>query len=199
MVNSNVLVLNPAYYPVNVCTARRAITLLYQGLAKAVDSTYQTYNFNSWLELSQAANSDDFISSVKWKIKIPRVIMLTFLDKTPRSKVRFSRWNIFSRDQNTCQYCGEKFSRDKLSLDHVVPKSRCGLTIWTNIVCACYDCNLKKENKTPEEAKMHLIRKPFEPNWSNFMLMNKGRIYKEWQPFLSGIDMSYWNAILDKE
>ena len=81
----------------------------------------------------------------------------------PKKEVKFTRHNIFERDKNTCQYCGRVFDRKDLNLDHVIPRDRGGPTTWENIVCSCIECNTQKANRTPQEAGMHLIRKPKRP------------------------------------
>jgi len=130
-------------------------------------------------------------------IRVPRVILLLAYDRVPKRRVRFSRFNIYTRDRNTCQYCGQTFPRSELNLDHVVPRSRGGRSTWENVVCSCHECNRKKGGRTPEEAGMKLLRPPRRPEWTPFMLENFSlRRYKEWAPFLSVVDVSYWNTEL---
>ena len=81
-------------------------------------------------------------------------------DRIPKAKVRFSRHNIYTRDANTCQYCGRQLARSDLNLDHVKPRSQGGRTTWENVVCCCVDCNLAKGARTPEQAKLRLLRAP---------------------------------------
>ncbi|MEL6189440.1 MAG: HNH endonuclease, partial [Myxococcota bacterium] len=126
VLDSSVLVLNRLYQPVNITTVRRAFTLLYQGTAKAIDDQFQTFDFESWAELSETVHSTDIIQTVSSSILVPRVIVLQIFDRFPRMHVRFSRQNIFLRDQSTCQYCNRRFARIDLNLDHVVPRARGG-------------------------------------------------------------------------
>jgi 5-methylcytosine-specific restriction endonuclease McrA len=115
----------------------------------------------------------------------------------PKKEVKFTRHNIFERDQNTCQYCGKVFERKDLNLDHVIPRDRGGPTTWENIVCSCIQCNTRKANHTPYEAGMHLIRKPKRPKWRPFIQINFGMTYHEsWKHFL---DLAYWNVELGEE
>ncbi|MGH7964211.1 MAG: HNH endonuclease [Candidatus Binatia bacterium] len=196
MLNSKVLVLNRSYFPVHVTSVRRAFALLYQGVAKAVDQQYRTFDYESWSALS-ASLHDDTVSLVDRVIRVPRVILLVAYDRVPKRHVRFSRFNVFARDKNTCQYCGKKFPRTELNLDHVVPRSRGGLSTWENVVCSCFSCNRVKGGRLPQEAGMHLIHKPFRPEWTPFMLetfsLNR---YQEWLPYLNTIDAAYWNTEL---
>lgn len=195
---SSVLVLNRHYQPVNITSVRRAFSLLYQGLAKAVDKQYQTFDYETWAELSAEKNATDVVRTVSRCIRVPRVIILQVFDKFPRARVRFSRRNIYLRDNSTCQYCGQKKLRCDLNLDHVIPKSQGGRSNWANIVCSCIKCNLKKGGKTPKEANMRLLQQPKQPNWSPFSqpLSRNPSIYEAWRPFLNPIDAAYWNSEL---
>lgn len=196
ILTTKVLVLNRSYFPVHVTSVRRAVCLLYQGIAKAVDHQYRTFDFNSWSDLSSALH-DDTISLVDRVIRVPRVILLIGYDRVPKRQVRFSRFNVFSRDNNTCQYCGEKLPRSELNLDHVIPRSQGGLSTWENMVCSCFTCNRVKGGRMPEEAGMRLIRKPFRPEWTPFMLETFSfKRYHEWRPYLNMVDAAYWNAEL---
>jgi 5-methylcytosine-specific restriction endonuclease McrA len=196
ILTTKVLVLNRSYFPVHVTSVRRAVCLLYQGIAKAVDHQYRTFDFNSWSDLSSALH-DDTISLVDRVIRVPRVILLIGYDRVPKRQVRFSRFNVFARDNNTCQYCGEKLPRSELNLDHVVPRSQGGLSTWENMVCSCFTCNRVKGGRMPEEARMRLIRKPFRPEWTPFMLETFSfKRYHEWRPYLNMVDAAYWNTEL---
>ena len=197
VLNTKVLVLNRSYLPIHITVVRRAISLLYQGIAHAVDEHYHTFDFASWADL---AADEDSIGLVNRAIRVPRVILLQGYDRIPRRYVRFSRFNIYSRDQNRCQYCGKQFPRAELNLDHVVPRSRGGTSVWENVVCSCHRCNRLKGGRTPAEAGMRLIRLPFRPEWTPFMAETYSlRRHKEWLPFLSGVDAAYWNTELVEE
>src|SRR5438093_457188 len=150
MLSTSVLVLNRLYQPVHVTSVRRALILLYRGAAKAVDEQYQTFDFESWADLAAAVHEES-IGTTRKRIRVPRVILLQAYDHLPRARVRFSRLNIYARDRNTCQYCGRKPPRAELNLDHVIPRSRGGVTSWENVVCSCVACNLRKGGRTPDE------------------------------------------------
>lgn len=200
MVHSGVLVLNKSFLPVQITTVRRAFCLLYGGIAKAVNSQYETFDFDSWQELGVEVH-DDAIGLVDRMIKVPRVILLIAYDRVPKRRVRFSRHNIFARDKNTCQYCGRRFLTSDLNLDHVTPRSQGGITNWENVVCSCHRCNRLKGGRTPEQAGMRLILPPRKPSWTppiNVLLKDVMR--KEWAPFLDFfVDVSYWNTELVEE
>ena len=196
ILNTKVLVLNKFYVPIQVTSVRRAFSLLYQGIVKAVNEQYETFDFQSWSELS-IARQEDGLGLIDRSIRVPRVILLVGFDRLPKRHVRFSRFNIYARDHSTCQYCGRKLPRNELNLDHVVPRSKGGGSAWTNVVCCCHVCNFKKGGRTPDEAGMTLLRLPRKPAWTPFMTETFSlKRYREWLPFLSVIDVSYWNTEL---
>jgi 5-methylcytosine-specific restriction endonuclease McrA len=196
VLNAAVLVLNRSYLPIHVTSVRRAFSLLYQGLARAVNNQYETFDFESWQALSVTVH-EDAIGTVGGLIRVPRVILLTAFDRVPKRHVRFSRLNIYARDRSICQYCGRRLPRSELNLDHVLPRSRGGSSTWENVVCSCVDCNRKKGGRTPDDAGLRLIRKPFRPRWTPVLGVLGGRAgHPEWRPFLSIVDAAYWNAEL---
>ncbi|MDY7233276.1 HNH endonuclease [Hyalangium rubrum] len=195
MIESAVLVLNRNYQPVHVTSVKRAFSLLYQGVAKAIDEQYKLYEFADWAALSAAHH--DCITTVNRSIRIPRVLVLSAYEYLPKGRVRFSRLNIYARDQDTCQYCARTLPRSELNLDHVNPRSQGGKTTWENVVCSCVPCNLKKGGRTPEQAGMKLSRRPFRPKWTPLFRGAIRRVtYREWLPFLRVEDASYWNVEL---
>ena len=196
LLNSKVLVLNRSYLPVHVTSVKRAFALLYQGVAKAVDDQYRTFDFDSWRDLAIEVHHEK-LGIVDGFIRVPRVLLLTAYERVPKRHVRFSRFNIFARDNNTCQYCGKRLPRTELNLDHVIPRSRGGMSTWENIVCSCHHCNRRKGGRTPEEAGMLLIRRPRRPEWTPFSSeMFSLKRYTEWMPYLSQVDSAYWNTEL---
>jgi 5-methylcytosine-specific restriction endonuclease McrA len=124
------------------------------------------------------------------------VLVLTAFEKVPKTRVRFSRINIYTRDQDTCQYCGKHRKRSELNLDHVKPRSQGGTTCWENVVCSCIECNLRKGGRTPEQAHMKLLRTPERPKWTSLFRGGKEKAYRAWLPFLNLTDASYWNVEL---
>jgi len=136
-----VLVLNASYEPLNITSWRRATVLLMKGKAER-------------LEYNGKFLYTDFPQ--------PTVIRLRHYVRVPYMEVPLTRRNILHRDGHTCQYCG--YTGDKLTLDHVIPRSRGGGDTWENIVAACVCCNVKKGSRTPQEARMplrHLPRQPY--------------------------------------
>ena len=219
--NSNVLVLNSNWIPVNIVPVLEAVSKVFKKRAKFLDTeTYATFDFPEWVvnwdDAIKAAKieSDKVISSARYDFLMPEIIICTeyggFGYKNTTRKPKFSRTNIYRRDRNQCQLCGKKFPTEELSLDHITPKSKGGLMSWLNIVLACTSCNNKKGNKTLQEAKMKLVRKPFVPTVDDLKrspmerLMNKvGRNPpKTWEAFLGKttfdktMSTMYWSVEL---
>ena len=139
------LVLDQGYQPHRIIRWERAIAMVLGDKAEILEEY------------------DEDITTVTLRFKVPSVIRI--LRAIPRRKkaVRFSRINIMTRDGFSCQYCGKKLTISQLTYDHVRPRSQKGPTSWENIVSACYPCNGKKRNRTPEEAGMKLLRQPYKP------------------------------------
>lgn len=195
MIDGQVLVLNKSWVAVNVSSVRRSLSLLYQGLARAVHPRdYSLYDFEDWCELSKLEGSGRFICTPTLSIRVPEVILLHGFNGFFRREVRFSRRNIFERDGNACQYCGKRLPKTELSIDHVIPQSAGGGDTWENLVLACLKCNVRKGNRTPKHAGMPLIRRPVKPSW----LPTLGRRVpsdeiSSWQRF---VDAAYWDVEL---
>lgn len=192
---SSVLALNRCYMAIHVISARRAFCLLCKGNAEVVsieDGLYMAYDFESWRSLCELRreneprrDDEDWIQSVSFPIQVPRVVRLLSYDRAPREVVRFSRRNVFLRDENRCQYCRKRFSPKHLSLDHVVPRSHGGPTTWENIVAACVNCNVRKGGRTPQEAGMSLIRSPSKPKHNPLLTHRVSqKKYRCWRTFL---------------
>src|SRR6185436_8948776 len=203
--NQQVLVLNRLWQAVNICSVRRALSLLFEGHAQVVfgdqDGDFRTFDFHAWRDFSSVqppADHEPAIRTVSFRLRLPRVILLHAFDRVPRQEVKFTRHNIFERDKNMCQYCGHVFERTDLNLDHVVPRDRGGPTTWENIVCSCIPCNTRKSNRTPIEAGMRLVRKPKRPKWRPFVQVNLavGNSHDSWKRFL---DLAYWNVELGED
>lgn len=195
-----VLVLNRLWQAINVCTAERALALLYTGHAQVVhqgDDGFNTFSFGAWCDFSGAVDGAEVVETVSLRIRVPRIILLLFFDRLPNKEVKFTRHNVFERDKNLCQYCGRKFDRSELNIDHVIPRQRGGLTTWTNVVCSCVDCNRTKGSRTPEEVGLRLVRKPKKPRWRPFIEVQFIKTADHsWRHFL---DLAYWNVELGED
>ena len=200
LLQDHVLVLNRLWQAINVCTVERALALLYTGHAQVVyqdDDGFNTFSFDEWQDFSDRSGGEDVVRTISIRIRIPRIILLLFFDRMPNKEVKFTRHNIFERDKNTCQYCGIKYDRHELNIDHVIPRQRGGLTTWTNVVCSCLDCNRRKANRTPEEAGMRMVRRPKKPRWRPFLEIQFAKTADHsWRHFL---DLAYWNVELGED
>ena len=188
------LVLNRNWQPVNVATVARALVMLWNETARVVDTTnFQLYDWADWSSLKP---SDDelTIHAVSFRLRVPEVISLLQYDRVPSSTVAFSRRNIFKRDRYTCQYCGVQPGSEELTLDHVKPRSQGGASTWENCVLACLECNKKKANRTPEQARMRLCTNPHQPAWrpiyASYLVQ-----FESWSKFVSE---AYWTVELEK-
>lgn len=191
---ASVLVLNRFYMAVHVVNVRRAFGLLYREVAEVINiesGQYANYDFESWLLLCEMRSSnrrgdEDWIRSVQFEIQVPRVIRLLRYDNVPKHTLRFSRRTLFARDGHCCQYCGVSLPPQQMSMDHIIPRSRGGKTNWENVVCSCIKCNTRKGGRTPQEARMRLLRKPAKPR-HNPLLSRKlsNPKYESWRTFLA--------------
>jgi hypothetical protein len=190
----NVLVLNKSYLAIKVIDVRTAICILYKNQAKIVDDYYRTYTLDEWKiqSLMLSINPAEFqkykyiVSSPSVSIVIPKVIILNKDTKyiAELKTVRYSRKNILTRDEYTCQYCGHR-KKDEMTLDHVIPRSKGGDNSFTNLVTCCKDCNLKKGNKTIKEVGMKLLKQPETPKWKSFIGKSFNQVMdKYWENFL---------------
>ena len=112
----------------------------------------------------------------------------------PKRKPAFTRFNVFLRDNFTCQYCAKKFAANDLTFDHLVPRCLNGRTTWQNVVSACTNCNLKKGSKSIKKSRLKLLKKPERPSTEE--LLNKGRKFPPNYLHDSWTDFLYWDAEL---
>jgi 5-methylcytosine-specific restriction endonuclease McrA len=203
VLSKQVLVLNRFWQAVNICSVRRAMSLLFEGHAEVVlagaGGEFHTYDFQEWRGFSaqSPASDTECVHTISFKIRIPKVILLLFFDRLPKKEVKFTRHNIFERDKNICQYCGHVFDRRDLNIDHVIPRDRGGKTTWENVVCSCIPCNTRKGNKLLNEAGMKLVHKPKRPKWRPFISVSINKTEEDsWKHFL---DLAYWNVELGED
>lgn len=197
--NSDVLVLNRSFYAIHITNWQRALSLVYLDHARVVDEEYKTYNFSDWQELSQLMKDHPagFVRTPTFRIAIPEVITLKVYDQLPASEIKFTRRNIYEHYGYRCCYCGKKFPTSELNLEHVLPKSRGGQSVWRNIVTSCIPCNLKKGDMLPQEAGMKLLIQPSKPKWKgaqSLVLHSAFKVRASWQRFVDNI---YWNSELE--
>jgi len=168
---SQVLVLNASYEPLNVTSVRRAHVLVFKGKAEVLEE----------LDQPLRSASDTF----QW----PHVIRLVRYVRVPRAvQRRISRRALFARDGWRCVYCGT--SSGRLTLDHVVPRSRGGDSVWENVVTSCAPCNLRKGTRLLEEVSMKLMRPPRPPQPVLFIRLAAPKIPHGWRPYLPDLEAS---------
>ena len=188
------LVLNRSWQPVAVSTVSRALVLVWNGSARVVDPTdFQQYDWADWSKLTPGGE-EPVIRTCRMQLRVPEVITLVSYDRLPTQQVAFSRRNLFQRDKFTCQYCGDQPGTEELTIDHVVPRSRGGLTTWENCVLACVECNKRKADRTPVESAMHLRSTPKRPRWKP-LYAARTVVPASWSQFVSEM---YWNVELEK-
>ncbi|MGF6860021.1 5-methylcytosine-specific restriction endonuclease McrA [Rhodobacteraceae bacterium MBR-64] len=137
------------------------------------------------------AEYDTIVRSPTTEIRIPSVVVLKEYVK-PQKRVAFTRFNLFLRDEFSCQYCG---AAGDLTFDHVVPRARGGVTSWENVVAACAPCNLRKGARSLRDARMNLRKPPRQPGTEE--LRNAGRKFPPNHLHQSWLDYLYWDAELD--
>ena len=162
-----------SYYPLSICSWQEALKNVFLDRVNVV----QEY--------------DQIVRTPRRAFKLPAVVSLKTFVKPPRQPA-FTRFNVFLRDRFSCQYCG---TRDDLTFDHLLPRSRGGHTTWINVVAACSPCNLRKGNMTPPEAKMWPSQAPFQPTVQH--LHRNGRLFPPNYLHQSWLDYLYWDTELD--
>jgi len=146
------LKLTASYLPIEIISVKKAMTLLHRKDGETAEI----------LEIYD----DKYFNTFKGAIEAPCVVRLKHFIAPAKDLVfykPFTRKNVFIRDGGKCQYCGKTVTLRSMTYDHVIPKSQKGLTCWQNIVCACLKCNTKKNNRSPEEAGMKVLQKPYAP------------------------------------
>lgn len=193
------LVLNSAYLPIDRVPWFDAITNLITGRAEVVDCYDATVRSGSSAGVDLPGTFMALSTGETGVWRVPSIIR--FLGKAVfhRRNVKFNRHNVWLRDGGHCQYCNVKLRTEEFTYDHVLPQSRGGKTQWENIVCACIPCNHTKGNRTPQEARMKLLREPFRPTQLpgqlSPVLSWKEGMPESWRSFLESV--RYWHGGLN--
>ena len=164
VLNKSVLVLNQSYEPIQVCSVRRAVVLVFRGRAEVVEEL------------------DVFIRSISNQYPVPSVVRLCLYIRVPQKKLTLSKRNVLKRDGHQCHYCGTR--RGRMTVDHVIPRTQGGMDSWDNLVCACLECNNLKGNRSPEQAGLALLRKPRLPTNITFIRHFVGVPDQRWRQYL---------------
>ncbi|MGE0174775.1 MAG: HNH endonuclease [Oligoflexales bacterium] len=163
------LVLNAGFEPMQLISWKRALCLVLIGKAEIV------------------AEYNKFVRSVSTNVRLPSIVRLKRYVRVVQrlSMVRCTRRNIILRDNHQCQYCGVVCHPTAITIDHIVPRSKGGKTVWNNVVASCAHCNRKKGSRSLSDINMKLIKKPMRPTWSDIIGSNEHPIASEWLPYLS--------------
>jgi len=205
------LVLNRNWQPINAVPVWSALSKVSSAKAQIIHpDTYEMYNIEGWMDLP-VKEGDLCVRTPSQRVKVPEVIVNRY-PRLPIRKVHFSRSNLWTRDGYNCQYCGKRPRADEITVDHVVPRSKGGKTTFENTVLACLKCNVKKDNRTPEQANMKLFRikrtkngvirefyhRPKTPVWSPMFSLKRQTVPASWSKFIQNmIEDLYWNTELD--
>lgn len=149
MSSDRTLLLDSSFYPIQLIDWKRAMILFLTDRAEVVEN-----------------HEEIDIRSQSLSFKLPKVLRLLTNFKRRKPCVKFSRYNVYYRDNWTCQYCTKKFPTTELTFDHVLPRSRGGQTSWENIVTCCNKCNTKKGSELLRESGMRLLNVPRKPDWT---------------------------------
>lgn len=164
---ASVLVLNATYEPLSIVSVRRAVVLLLKEKAEIVEAT------------------EAVLRSEHIVLPVPLVIRLvTYVPVPRRLGLPVTRRTVLARDRYTCQYCGSQPGKAHLTVDHVVPRSRGGKTVWENVVIACGPCNRRKGDRTPEEAGLRLLSRPARPRYVALVLLEGAGQNSAWEKYL---------------
>jgi len=164
MLDARALVLNRSWMPISTTTVRRAVLLMARGAAGAVHpETFEVAGWSVWIH--RGPREAGSIHGVGFEFPVPEVIVLHEFNAVPDVPVALTRRNIYRRDGHRCLYCGRRPHADRLTIDHVIPRSRGGTWSWENCVTACLACNARKADRTTREAGMHLQVPPQVPHW----------------------------------
>lgn len=177
------LVLDSSYIPIDRVNWQRAVSLLFMGKVEVIEE-YE----------------DKEIRSVTFSIKMPSIIRFLKAKRSKKKVVKFSRENVYVRDNGKCQYCGTAVPRPVATYDHVTPRGQGGITVWDNIVICCMPCNQKKGNRTPVQAKMKLLTVPARPkklpDFMHLTIQWNPSMPLSWKDWLAS--HHYWNDELEE-
>jgi 5-methylcytosine-specific restriction endonuclease McrA len=178
------LVLNRNWQPIHVTTVVRALVMLWNKAARVVEpDEYRLYDWDEWSRL-EPDQGVPCVRSARSRLRVPEVVCLARYERLPSSAVTFSRRNVAKRDHHTCQYCGAQPGWERITIDHVLPRSQGGTSSWSNCVAACVECNARKADRTPGQAGLRLRRTPARPEWKPLYAAHGTRL-ESWEKFLA--------------
>lgn len=166
------LLLDRNYMALSLVPWKKALKLMVKGKAEPVPGSNSVRDVRGGENVYEVPSIIRLLVIIPWRAHIGRI--------------RFSRKNILIRDGNICQYCGIRVGKSA-TIDHVIPKSRGGKTDYLNCVTSCRDCNNVKADRTPEEAKMILNKKPKKPNFTSLYRYYLDNPPEEWGDYIIGL------------
>lgn len=177
-----VLVLDVGYQPVRVAPWQSAIVWVLEKTVEVIDIYPEKY-----------------IRTPRWQVNMPSIVRLIKPINRKRA-IKFSRQNVYLRDKERCQYCGNRVARNSFTYDHVIPRTQGGKTEWQNVVCSCINCNQKKGGRTPAQAGMRLLSTPTKPKSlpqiDSLSITYRSGMPESWKDYLR--NAVYWEGELEK-
>jgi 5-methylcytosine-specific restriction endonuclease McrA len=204
VLKTNVLVLNKSWQPINIVDSFTAISDVYVGRAEIIGPNYCTHDFESWvrnwedIHTLEGITPAHIINTPSYTFPLPEIVKYVSASYFGTPKVKFSRKNIFKRDNNTCQYCVRQLPTKDLNIDHVIPRANGGRSTWENVVVSCIKCNSLKGHKSVEQIGFKLLKKPTKPTWisAGDKLNKRNSMPNSWEAFMGKL---YWSAELEED
>jgi len=192
---NSVLILTKSFFPHRVVNLRKSMNMVFSNrihnVLETTDEKLGTIPYSRISEFLGAANAyrrtpGDNLGDLV--INTPLVMSTNRKSVDISKDVKFTRSHVYKRDDFTCQYCGKRDSVSNLNYDHIIPRSMGGKKCWSNIVTSCYLCNMKKGNRTPDQAGMKLEKNPSKPSWHSMVLHDIVTEFNHetWTPYISG-------------
>lgn len=207
-----VLWLNKSWLPHDSKTVEDSFKTVCSERGLFLDPTYVPHDLGSWINLP-VEDGAEFIQLIQRRIRVPEIMLLAEYNRIPVRKVVFCRRNLWRRDQGRCQFCSKSPAPDDITMDHIYPKSKGGLSTFENCVLCCTTCNLKKGNRSLEQTGMQLQKlkrnpngnwdvihynRPKAPQWNPLYALRRRTYPKSWATFLKNFDESlYWEVELE--
>lgn len=213
VLNNDVLWLNKSWLAHDSKTVEDSFKTVCSDRGRFLDKDYVPYDIRSWINLP-VEDGKEFIQLSRTRIRVPEIMLLVNYNHIPVRVVVFCRRNIWRRDKGRCQYCGREPKSDDITMDHIHPKSKGGLSTFENVVLCCTACNLKKGSRSLAAAGMQLQKlkrysngewgtihygRPKCPMWNPLYALRRRTYPKSWGAFLKHFDESlYWEVELEK-
>lgn len=189
VLQEKVLVLNKGFHIIGIITVQDAIKMIFKETAVVMNDKYESFTLQEWQDHPK---NPIVLRSPQIQFNVPEIVRVLDFNKVLNLPIQLTNANVFLRDNYMCQYCGEKPPRNKLTIDHIIPKSRAAefnfkgneINCWTNVVTSCIICNNhKKDNKTLEEANMTLLNKPQEAP-TTMLAISQDKIKASWKSYI---------------